>query len=111
LAGRNPRADHGDALDVAAVHAHRAGSGVVSVAVTGPRARDRDVIETDGTIIDGAHGIYKVRCELAGRPRFVLARASGRLTSSFIRLVVGDRVRVEITPFDLKRGRIMWRHR
>ncbi len=62
-------------------------------------------------MIDSAHGVYKVRCELAGRPHFVTTHVAGKPRASFIRLLVGDRVRVEITPFDLTRGRITWRNK
>ncbi len=41
----------------------------------------------------------------------VLAHASGKMRKNFIRILIGDKVRVELTPYDLKRGRITYRFR
>jgi translation initiation factor IF-1 len=41
----------------------------------------------------------------------VLAHSSGKLRMHRIRILPGDRVQVEITPYDLTRGRIIWRHK
>lgn len=48
------------------------------------------------------------RIELENK-NVVLATVAGRLRRRFIRLLPGDRVRVEITPYDLARGRIIWK--
>ncbi len=43
--------------------------------------------------------------------RLVLATIAGRMRRNFIRLLPGDRVRVEMTPYDTERGRIVWREK
>lgn len=43
--------------------------------------------------------------------RLVLATIAGRMRRNFIRLLPGDRVRVEMTPYDTQRGRIVWREK
>jgi len=41
----------------------------------------------------------------------VLVHASGKIRMSYIRILPGDRVRVELSPYDMTRGRIVWRYR
>ncbi len=43
--------------------------------------------------------------------RLVLATIAGRMRRNFIRLLPGDRVKVEMTPYDTQRGRIVWREK
>ena len=70
---------------------------------------DRETIEVEGTIKEALpHATF--RGELAnGHP--VLAYISGRLRLNFIRVLPGDRVLVELSPYDLDRGRITYRFR
>lgn len=67
----------------------------------------RDVIEMDGTVLEtvqGAKFIVKLDNELD-----VLAHISGKIRKNHIKILPGDRVRVELTPYDLKVGRITYR--
>ncbi len=50
------------------------------------------------------------RVEIEGG-RVILAHVSGKMRKNFIRIVPGDRVVVEITPYDPNRGRIVWRYK
>jgi translation initiation factor IF-1 len=50
------------------------------------------------------HALYRVRLEDGG---FVLAHIADRINRNFVRILVGDRVRVELSPVDVKRGRIV----
>jgi translation initiation factor IF-1 len=69
-----------------------------------------DVIEAVGCVTnEGRADLFSVRVELGGRPHVVLARRSGKLDRNHIRCIVGDRVRVEISPYDTSRGRIVHR--
>lgn len=66
-----------------------------------------DVIEMEGTIIDAlpnAH--FKVKLE---NDFEIIAHISGKLRMNFIKILPGDKVTVEMSPYDLTKGRITWR--
>ena len=66
-----------------------------------------DVIEIEGTVIDALpNAMFQV--ELANGHR-LLAHISGKLRMNFIRILPGDKVTVEMSPYDLTKGRITWR--
>ena len=70
-------------------------------------AKSDDVIEFEGQIIDVLPGqSFKVELE---NEHIVVCYTSGRLRKNRIRLVLGDRVRVEVTPYDLTKGRVTYR--
>mgnify|MGYP006085423635 FL=1 len=70
-------------------------------------AKSDDVIEFEGQIIDVLPGqSFKVELE---NGHVVVCYTSGRLRKNRIRLVLGDRVRVEVTPYDLTKGRVTYR--
>lgn len=64
-------------------------------------------IEVEGTIIEALPGT-QFRVELDNGHR-VLAYLSGKMRKYYIRILLGDRVRVELSPYDLTRGRITYR--
>jgi translation initiation factor IF-1 len=67
----------------------------------------KDVIEVEGVIKESLpNTVFKVELE-NGVP--VIAHLSGKLRLNYIRVGVGDRVKVELSPYDLTRGRITWR--
>jgi translation initiation factor IF-1 len=67
----------------------------------------QDVIEVEGTVTEPLpNAMFKV--ELANGHK-VLAHVSGRIRMNFIRILPGDRVTVELSPYDLNRGRITYR--
>jgi translation initiation factor IF-1 len=63
----------------------------------------------DGTVIESLRN-RNFRVELEDKQR-VLGYLSGKMTKNYIRVTIGDRVRVEVSPYDLKRGRITYRYR
>ena len=66
-----------------------------------------DMIEVEGTVIEALpNAMFQV--ELANGHK-VLAHISGKLRMNFIKILPGDKVRVEMSPYDLSRGRITWR--
>ena len=66
-----------------------------------------DVIEVEGTVIEAMpNAMFQV--ELANGHR-LLAHISGKLRMNFIRILPGDKVTVEMSPYDLTKGRITWR--
>ena len=66
-----------------------------------------DVIEVEGTVLEKLpNAMFRVELE---NKHVVLAHISGKLRMNFIRIYPGDKVKVEISPYDLTRGRITWR--
>jgi len=66
-----------------------------------------DVIKTEGTILEALpNAMFRVELD---NGHVVLAHISGRMRRNFIRLVPGDRVVVELSIYDLTRGRIVYR--
>jgi len=66
-----------------------------------------DVIEIEGTVLEKLPNA-QFQVELANGHK-VLAHISGKLRMNFIRILPGDKVTVEISPYDLTKGRITWR--
>ena len=67
----------------------------------------QDVIETEGTVVEALPNA-KFKVELPNKHQ-VLAHISGKLRMNFIRILPGDKVTIELSPYDLTRGRITWR--
>ncbi len=66
-----------------------------------------DVIEMQGTVIEALpNAMFEVELESGQK---ILAHVSGKLRMNFIRILPGDKVTVELSPYDLTRGRITWR--
>ncbi len=66
-----------------------------------------DVIEVEGKIIESLpNAMFQVELENGHK---VLAHISGKLRMNFIRILPGDKVTIELSPYDLTRGRITWR--
>jgi len=67
----------------------------------------QEKIETEGVIVEALPGTqFRVRLDNGHE---VLAYPSGRLRKYYIRILLGDRVRIELSPYDLARGRITYR--
>ncbi len=72
-------------------------------------AKEDDKIMVDGTIIEALPATqFKVKLDNGHE---VLAYLSGRMRKYYIRILLGDRVRVEMSPYDLTRGRIVYRQK
>ncbi|HEY8475864.1 MAG TPA: translation initiation factor IF-1 [Chloroflexota bacterium] len=69
----------------------------------------KDVIEVEGTVIEALPNAM-FRVELPNGHK-VLAHVSGKMRLHFIRILPGDKVKVELSPYDLTRGRITYRVR
>ena len=66
-----------------------------------------DVIEVEGLVTDlYPNAMFEVELENGHK---ILANISGKLRMNFIRILLGDKVTVEMSPYDLTRGRITWR--
>lgn len=69
-----------------------------------------DLIPAEGVIVDKLpNAFFKVR--LDNTEHIVLAQVSGKMRKNFIRILPGDRVTVEMSPYDLSRGRITYRYK
>jgi len=67
----------------------------------------QDVIEVEGTVTDAyPNAMFEVQLENGHK---LLAHISGKLRMNFIKILPGDKVTVELSPYDLTRGRITWR--
>ncbi len=84
-------------------------------------ANTKDIIELEGKVVEALpNAVFRVQIEVASSPaanaggdtnsnkprQEILAHISGKLRINRIRILPGDRVRVELTPYDLTRGRI-----
>jgi translation initiation factor IF-1 len=72
--------------------------------------KQRDVIEVEGTVTEALPNAM-FRVVLNDSNHTVLAHLAGRIKLNFVRIVPGDKVRVELSPYDLSKGRIVWRNR
>lgn len=67
-----------------------------------------EAIEVIGTVIEALpNAMFKV--EVEGQKHVVLAHISGKMRKNFIHILPGDKVKVELSPYDLTRGRIVYR--
>lgn len=68
-----------------------------------------EAITVDATVVDSLpNAMFRVELESGHR---VLAHVSGKIRKNFIRILVGDKVKVELSPYDLQRGRIVYRYK
>ena len=66
-----------------------------------------DVIEVEGVVVETLpNAMFKVELE---NDHEILAHVSGKIRMNYIRILPGDKVKVELSPYDLTRGRIVWR--
>lgn len=70
----------------------------------------KDVLEVDGIIIESLpNATFKV--ELEGLNKVLLCHISGKIRMNYIRIVPGDKVKIEINPYSLDKGRITYRYK
>ncbi|MEF3254142.1 MAG: translation initiation factor IF-1 [Deferribacterales bacterium] len=68
-----------------------------------------DVIEFEGTVLEALpNAMFKVELE---NKHVILCHLSGKMRMNFIRILPGDKVTVEMSPYDLTKGRITYRHK
>lgn len=67
-------------------------------------------IQVEGEVVDALpNAMFRVRLETTNKPEIV-AHISGKMRMNYIRILPGDRVTVDISPYDLTKGRITYRH-
>jgi translation initiation factor IF-1 len=69
-----------------------------------------DLIPAEGVVVDKLPNAF-FRVRLDGTAHVVLAQISGKMRKNFIRILAGDRVTVEMSPYDLSKGRITYRYK
>jgi translation initiation factor IF-1 len=70
-------------------------------------SKNKDVIEVMGTVIESLpNAQFKVELETG---QIILAHISGKMRKHYIRILLGDTVKIELSPYDLSRGRIIFR--
>lgn len=75
----------------------------------GSKLAKDDVIEIEGTVTDTLpNAMFKVKLE---NDATVLAHISGKIRKNYIKILPGDKVTVELSPYDLSKGRITYRYR
>lgn len=66
-----------------------------------------DVIEVEGTVLEKLpNAMFQVKLDNGHK---IIAHLSGKLRKNFIRIIPGDSVKIEMSPYDLTKGRITWR--
>jgi translation initiation factor IF-1 len=74
-----------------------------------PTEVKEETIEMDATVVEPLpNAMFKVRLQTG---QDVLAYTSGKMRKFYIRILIGDKVRVELSPYDLSRGRITFRYK
>lgn len=69
--------------------------------------KNKDVIELEGVVTEALpNALFRVKLETG---QVILAHVSGKIRKNFIRILLGDKVKVELSPYDLTRGRITYR--
>ena len=69
----------------------------------------QDLIKQDGTIVDAlSNAMFRVKLE---NDHVIVAHISGKMRMHYIRILPGDKVAVELSPYDLTRGRITYRYK
>ncbi|MFN8310829.1 MAG: translation initiation factor IF-1 [Chitinophagales bacterium] len=69
----------------------------------------QDLIEQDGTIVEAlSNAMFRVKLENAHE---IICHISGKMRMNYIKILPGDRVKVEMSPYDLNKGRITFRYK
>jgi len=69
-----------------------------------------DKIQVEGEAVDALpNAMFRVRLDMPNKPE-IIAQISGKMRMNYIRILPGDRVTIDISPYDLTKGRITYRH-
>ena len=81
--------------------------GFLKFIIGGKKMSKADVIEVAGVVVEKLpNAMFKVELENGHQ---ILAHISGKLRQNYIRILPGDKVTIEMSPYDLSKGRIIWR--
>ena len=69
-----------------------------------------EAIEVEGQVVAALpNAMFRVEIDSSGDKHYVLAHITGKMRKHYIRILPGDRVLIEVSPYDLSRGRIIYR--
>ena len=69
-----------------------------------------DILELQGVVVDKLPGSkFKVKVDEVEEP--LICTISGKIRTSMIKIVIGDSVKLEVSPYDVTKGRIVWRNK
>jgi translation initiation factor IF-1 len=75
-------------------------------------SKKEDMVEVEGVIIEALpNTTFKVEIAVGDKKTSILAHLCGKMRKNYIRIVPGDKVRLELSPYDLTKGRIVYRER
>jgi len=75
-------------------------------------AKNNDAIKVKGEVLETLpNTMFRVKIEIKGEEREIISVLAGRMRKYFIQILPGDKVDVELSPYDLERGRIVYRHK
>jgi translation initiation factor IF-1 len=72
--------------------------------------KKEDLLPMEGTVVEAVRG-SRFRVKVGDSDHIVLCHLGGKLRKHYIKVIPGDKVDIEVTPYDLTRGRIIYRHR
>src|ERR1700689_3638179 len=76
------------------------------------RVAKSEPIEVEATVTTALpNAMFKLRLDQGGQSKEILGHVSGKMRKHFIRILPGDKVKVELSPYDLTRGRIVFRQK
>lgn len=70
---------------------------------------ESDKIELEGVVVDFSKDLFRVEIESGDNKHIVICKPSGKMRLNSIKIVPGDKVHIEVSPYDLTRGRIVFR--
>ena len=69
-----------------------------------------DMIEMEGTVTEALPGLkFNVEVDVGGTKKTLVCVPSGKIKTHYVRILVGDKVAIDVSPYDLTKGRITWR--
>jgi len=74
-----------------------------------PKEKKNGLLPMEGTVVEAVRGAFRVKID--DIEHIALCHLGGKLRKHYIKVVPGDKVSVELTPYDLTKGRITYRHR
>ena len=71
-----------------------------------------DAIEVEARVLEALpNAMFRLELDMGGKPHQIIAHISGKMRKYYIRILPGDRVLVHLSPYDLTKGRIVYRQR
>jgi translation initiation factor IF-1 len=76
------------------------------------KKKSKEVIETEGVVTDCLpNALFNVKIEVDGKEHEVLGHLSGKMRMNYVKVLQGDKVKVEISPYDTSKARIVYRYK